>query len=120
MASVKLQIPVQAGLMEYLGSASLSENETLTFEFEREIVLEDVVIVASDTLDFDLQMFFPSSGQTAKVASPEDPTVSWMLNSADTSGGKQWYRLPARSQLILKKTNGSTLSVQMMALGRNA
>lgn len=119
MASIMLKVPVVPGLAEYLGTASLGQNETITLEFERSAILEDVAFVGSDSVAFELYLAFPSSEQQGLLASSNSAS-SWLLNGLTITGGKQWCRLPARTRLILKKTTSGSHTAQLMALVRKA
>lgn len=117
MASLTSIKNVAAGIEEYVGCATLSTDEFISFEFNQSVVIDDISVKKSGGLQTKLEIVYPSLAQTAVITDNIDS--AWFLNDGTNGAGKRWYHLPARSKLILTITqSGSAETVTLLVLGR--
>jgi hypothetical protein len=116
MASLTSIKNVAAGIEEYIGCATLSMNEFISFEFNQSVVIDDISIKKSGGLPTKIEIVYPSIAQTALIKSGIDG--AWFLNDGTNGAGKRWYHLPARSKLVLTLTGEGTETMTLLVLGR--
>ena len=120
MASVYMIKNVCSELTEYIGYATLSTSEELSFEFNDEITLDDIIVAADITPSLKLSIFYPSMNQEAVLNNIT--AKNYFLNSVEVESvaniaGKRWYRLPSRTKLVLKNL-GEVARIDLVVLGR--
>lgn len=124
MATFSFQKTVYPGQVEYTASQHVENADILEVEFESGVVIDDMIIFSSDTLDVKLWLVFPMSGLTVLLSDPaEDITVAggetWFLNTVSPTTSRRWYSLPAKTKVRLEITaGGSDMFLQWVLIGR--
>lgn len=118
MADVNLIKNVAPGLSEYVACESLSANDSLSFEFNQEITIDDIVLDSvGEGTTYDVYFLYPASGQKGYILY-DIPVSSWFLNAGDNLAGKRWSHLPARTKLVFVPSTPVTLTVTV--IGRSS
>ena len=99
-------------------SASLrvtANNDVLSFEFENDFTVEDIVVNVDDSLSYDVSLVFPSKLEF-KLA--DTSSLYWFLN-VPSNQGKNWYRLPAKSKIkVFVDSYSAARLLSLCVLGR--
>lgn len=118
MADVNLIKNVSPGLSEYVACESLNANDSLSFEFNQEITIDDIVLdTVGEGTAYNVYFLYPASGQKGYILYNFPISSHWFLNAGDNLAGKLWYHLPARTKLIFVPSTSVTLKVTV--LGRS-
>lgn len=114
MADVNLIKNVASGLSEYVACESLSANDSLSFEFNQEITVDDIVLDSvGEGTTYDVYFLYPASGQKGYILY-NIPISSWFLNAVDNLAGKLWYHLPVRTKLVFVPSTSATIKVTVV------
>ena len=116
MANIASIKSVLVGLSEYIQCGTLAPDEEMSLEFNDALVVEDIALEGTTGRSLSLLIVFPSLGLTSTVADGLDGG-NWFLNSGSNDAGKRWYRLPARSKIIVKNNSTSNSIVKITLVG---
>ena len=137
MASASYIKDVSPGFGEYFSDGDdLSQGEYVSFEFNNEITIDDIIVTSSIELASNdiIQIYFqyPSSGMKGVIATINASmgwTLNYFLNSTYDSieghqgTGRNWYRVPARTKLFVEaiSLNGDNLNgTKLTVIGRGS
>lgn len=119
MAETNLIKNVSTEQSEYIACLRMNGADLLSFEFNSAVTLDDITInISSENEDLDVYFVYPSSQKKGYILKEYTVTNSWFLNNGTNNAGKRWYRLPARTKLVVELISGTNVDVKVSVLGR--